>query len=86
VAEGEPLGHGAEGAEPAGEVDGATVVGGSQFCGNDGAVVVEDDAGGIAGTVAPPNMDDGAVGVGVVVGAGEVTAPGAPPSGTALGK
>jgi len=86
VAEGAPLGHGAGVAGAVGTPGGAAVVGGSQVCGSAGAGIVEPPAGGVVGTVDPPTGEDGGTAPGTVIGAGEVTASGAPPSVTGLGK
>jgi len=86
VAEGEPLGHGADDAGAVGRLGGVAVAGGSQFWGSDGAGIVPAPAGGAVGTVGTVTVDDGGTAAGIVAGAGEVTAPGTPLSGRGLGK
>jgi hypothetical protein len=80
------LGHGADDTGGAAEPVGAPVVGGNHVWGSDGAGIVDEPSAGAIGVVGTVTVDDGGAAEGTVMGAGEVTVPGAPPSGTALGK
>jgi len=80
------LGHGADDTGGAAEPAGAPVVGGSHVWGSEGAGIVDEPGAGATDEDGTITVDDGGAVEGVAMGAGEVTLPDAPPSGTALGK